>query len=146
MRARSPPRPTRCARADAVPATVRLERDGALAVVTLDKPPLNLFDRALLDDLRAAVDDVAGDPPRGLLFRAEGRTVSGGVDVHLFDGLSVDDAAALCRDVLDRIHTGAEPPLPSVFAAHALFLPSKFKLFLLSHLLLAAESARFGLV
>jgi enoyl-CoA hydratase len=76
-----------------VPGTVVLERDGALAVLTLSKPPLNLFDRALLDDLRAAVDEIAANPPRGLLVRAEGRAVSGGVDVHLFDGLSVDDAA-----------------------------------------------------
>jgi enoyl-CoA hydratase len=68
---------------------VRLERDGALAVITLDRPPLNLFDEAMFDALRGAVDDVAAQPPRGLLVRAEGRAVSGGVDVHLFDGLGV---------------------------------------------------------
>ena len=66
-----------------------LERDGALAIVTLDRPPLNLFDEEMLAALRAAVDAVAADPPRGLLVRAEGRAVSGGVDVHLFDGLTV---------------------------------------------------------
>jgi enoyl-CoA hydratase len=129
-----------------VAGTVRLEDDGALAVVTLDKPPLNLFDRPLLDDLRAAVEDVASDPPRGLLVRAEGRAVSGGVDVHLFDGLSVDDAAALWRDLLDLIHTVEELPLPTVFAAHALCLTAAFELSLACDLLLAAESARFGLV
>jgi len=129
-----------------VPGTVRLERDGALAVLTLDKPPLNLFDRPLLDDLRAAIDDVAGDPPRGLLVRAEGRAVSGGVDVHLFDGLSVDDAAALWRQLLDLIHTVEDLPLPTVFAAHALCLTAAFELSLACDLLLAAESARFGLV
>ena len=126
--------------------TVRLERDGALAVITLDKPPLNLFDRALLEELRAAIDDVAGDPPRGLLIRAEGRAVSGGVDVHLFDGLTVDDAAQLWRELLDLIHTVEELPLPTVFAAHALCLTAAFELSLGCDLLLAAESARFGLV
>lgn len=126
--------------------TVRLERDGALAVITLDKPPLNLFDGAVLDDLRAAVDDVAADPPRGLLVRAEGRAVSGGVDVHLFDGLSVDNAGALWRELLDLVHTVEELPLPTVFAAHALCLTAAFELSLACDLLLAAESARFGLV
>src|SRR3954452_20769250 len=126
--------------------TVRLERDGALAVLTLDKPPLNLFDRPLLDDLRAAVDDVAADPPRGLLFRADGRAVSGGVDVHLFDGLTVDEAATLWRELLDLVHTVEELPLPTVFAAHALCLTAAFELSLGCDLLLAAESARFGLV
>jgi enoyl-CoA hydratase len=129
-----------------VAGTVRLERTGALAVMTLDKPPLNLFDRAMLDDLRAAVDDVAADPPRGLLVRAEGRAVSGGVDVHLFDGLSVEDAAALWRELLDLVHTVEELPLPTVFAAHALCLTAAFELSLACDLLLAAESARFGLV
>ena len=51
------------------------------------RPPLNLFDAAMIAALQAAVADVAADPPRGLLVRAEGRVVSGGVDVHLFDGL-----------------------------------------------------------
>jgi enoyl-CoA hydratase len=129
-----------------VAGTVRLERAGALAVMTLDKPPLNLFDRAMLDDLRATVDDVAADPPRGLLVRAEGRAVSGGVDVHLFDGLSVEDAAALWRELLDLVHTVEELPLPTVFAAHALCLTAAFELSLACDLLLAAESARFGLV
>ena len=125
---------------------VSLERDGALAILTLSSPPLNLFDEAMLDGLRAAVGDVAADPPRGLLVRAEGRAVSGGVDVHLFDGLSVEDAAALWRDLLDLVHTVEELPLPTVFAAHALCLTAAFELSLACDLLLAAESARFGLV
>ena len=129
-----------------MPDTVTLERDGALAIVTLVKPPLNLFDEEMLGALRAAVDDVATDPPRGLLVRADGRAVSGGVDVHLFDGLTVEEASALWRELLDLVHTVEELPLPTVFAAHALCLTAAFELSLACDLLLAAESARFGLV
>jgi enoyl-CoA hydratase len=129
-----------------VAGPVRLERHGPLAILTLDQPPLNLFDRPLLDALRAAIDEVAADPPRGLLVRAEGRAVSGGVDVHLFDGLSVEDAGGLWRDLLDLVHVVEELPLPTVFAAHALCLTAAFELSLACDLLLAAESARFGLV
>ena len=129
-----------------MPDTVTLERDGALAIVTLVKPPLNLFDEEMLGALRAAVDDVAADPPRGLLVRADGRAVSGGVDVHLFDGLTVEEASALWRELLDLVHTVEELPLPTVFAAHALCLTAAFELALACDLLLAAESARFGLV
>ncbi len=129
-----------------MPAPVTLERDGALAIVTLARPPLNLFDEEMLSALRAAVDDVAADPPRGLLVRAEGRAVSGGVDVHLFDGLTVEDASALWRELLDLVHIVEELPLPTVFAAHALCLTAAFELSLACDLLLAAESARFGLV
>ena len=129
-----------------MPDTVTLERNGALAIVTLVKPPLNLFDEEMLGALRAAVDDVAADPPRGLLVRADGRAVSGGVDVHLFDGLRVEEASALWRELLDLVHTVEELPLPTVFAAHALCLTAAFELALACDLLLAAESARFGLV
>src|SRR6185436_19791717 len=100
----------------------------------------------MLGALRAAVDAVAADPPRGLLVRADGRAVSGGVDVHLFDGLTVDDASALWRELLDLVHVVEELPLPTVFAAHALCLTAAFELSLACDLLLAAESARFGLV
>ena len=96
--------------------------------------------------LQAAVADVAADPPRGLLVRAEGRVVSGGVDVHLFDGLSPQAAGELWTELLEMIHTVEELPLPTVFAAHALCLTAAFELSLACDLLLAAESARFGLV
>ena len=129
-----------------MPDPVTLKRDGALAIVTLARPPLNLFDEEMLAALRVAVDDVAADPPRGLLVRADGRAVSGGVDVHLFDGLTVDDASALWRELLDLVHVVEELPLPTVFAAHALCLTAAFELSLACDLLLAAESARFGLV
>jgi enoyl-CoA hydratase len=125
---------------------VRLDRDGPLAVVTLAAPPLNLFDRSMMAGVRDAVAAVAAEPPRALLVRAEGRAVSGGVDVHLFDGLSPQDAAQLWRELLATIHAVEELPFPTVFAAHALCLTAAFELSLACDLLLAAESARFGLV
>jgi enoyl-CoA hydratase/carnithine racemase len=44
------------------------------------------------------------------------------------------------------IHTVEDLPLPTVFAAHALTLTAAFELSLACDLLLAAESAKFGLV
>jgi len=125
---------------------VRVERAGPLAVVTLDAPPLNLFDEPMLAGLRAALDGLEADAPRGVLFRAEGRVVSGGVDVHLFDGLSPETAAGLWEDLLALIARVEALPCPTVFAAHALCLTAAFELSLGCDLLLAAQSARFGLV
>ncbi|MGZ6673748.1 MAG: enoyl-CoA hydratase/isomerase family protein, partial [Solirubrobacteraceae bacterium] len=125
---------------------VSLEQDGPLAILTIDAPPLNLFDEALITALCGAVDLLAASDARGLLVRAEGRAVSGGVDVHLFDGLSVEDAGALWTDLLAMIHTVEELPFPTVFAAHALCLTAAFELAMGCDLLLGAESARFGLV
>src|SRR2546423_15635270 len=64
-----------------------LDQDGPLAVLTISKPPLNLFDREVDDGLHAAVRHVAVERPRGLLLRAEGRVWTGGGDVSLFKGL-----------------------------------------------------------
>lgn len=125
---------------------VRLEHDGPLAVLTLAAGPLNLFDQALIDALERHVRALAGDPPRALLIRAEGRAVSGGVDVRLFDGLAVEEAAALWTRLLELIRTVEELPLPTVFAAHALCLTAAFELSLGCDILLAATSATFGLV
>jgi enoyl-CoA hydratase/carnithine racemase len=125
---------------------LRCERHGPLALLTLDAPPLNLFDAAMIEALGAAVMELEADPPRGLLIRAEGRVVSGGVNVKLFDGLSVADAQRLWRDLLALIHRVEALPYPTLFAAHGLCLTAAFELSLACDLLLAAESARFGLV
>jgi enoyl-CoA hydratase/carnithine racemase len=125
---------------------VRLEREPALAVLTLAAPPLNLFDDAMIAGVRDAIDAVAADHPRGLLIRAEGRVVSGGVNVNLFDGLTPPDAGRLWTELLAMIHTVEELPFPTVFAAHGLCLTAAFELSLACDLLVAAESAKFGLV
>jgi enoyl-CoA hydratase len=125
---------------------IHLAHDGPLAIVSIDSPPLNLFDRQLMDELSEMIDRLTATPPRGLLFRAQGRVVSGGVDVHVFDGLSPGDAAAMWVNLLDLIHRLERLPLPTVFAAHSLCLTAAFEFSLGCDILLAAESARFGLV
>jgi enoyl-CoA hydratase/carnithine racemase len=126
---------------------VRLEReDGGLAVMTLDSPPLNLFDRRMIEDLRAALGAVAAEPPRALLVRAEGRAVSGGVDVEVFAGLTPETGAALWTQLLEMVATVEELPAPVVFAAHALTLTAAFELALACDLIVASPRASFGLV
>jgi enoyl-CoA hydratase/carnithine racemase len=126
---------------------VRLEREDGLAVVTFDSPPLNLFDRALEQGLVAALHELESDRPRAVLFRAEGRAVSGGVDVSLFAALTGPEEAALTFDTLvDLARRVDRLPCPTIFAAHALCLTWAFELALACDLILAAESARFGLV
>ena len=126
---------------------VRLERDDAgLAVATFDSPPLNLFNRSMFEGLQAAIEAVESDPPRALLFRAEGRAVSGGVDVHEFDGLTPEDASRLWDELIGTVERVEALPLPVVFAAHALTLTAAFELALGCDLIVAARSVKFGLV
>jgi enoyl-CoA hydratase/carnithine racemase len=126
--------------------SIRLERDGGLAVATIDSPPLNLFNRAMFEGLQATIEAAEADPPRALLFRAEGRVVSGGVDVAEFDGLTPERASELWDESIDLVERLERLPLPVVFAAHALTLTWTFELALGCDLILAARSAKFGLV
>jgi enoyl-CoA hydratase len=120
--------------------------DGPLAVLTLDRGDLNLFDHEVFESFVEEVGRLAAAPPRALLLRASGRVVSAGVDVHEFDGLSSSDAAVLWRRLLDAAQALEDLPCPTVFAAHALCLTAAFEIALACDLLVAAESARFGLV
>src|SRR4051794_27716839 len=125
----------------------RLEHeDSGLAVITLDSPPLNLFDQRMIDDLRAAGDAVAAEPPRALLIRAEGRAVSGGVDVHVFSGLTPQQGNELWTELLEMIDKVELLPAPVVFAAHALTLTAAFEISLGCDLIVASPRAKFGLV
>jgi enoyl-CoA hydratase/carnithine racemase len=125
----------------------RLEReDGDLAVITLDSPPLNLFDQRMIDDFKAAVADVAAAPPRALLIRAEGRAFSAGVDVHVFDGLTPEQGSRLWDELLGMIDELERLPAPVVFAAHAITLTAAFEIALACDLIVASPKAKFGLV
>jgi len=123
-----------------------LQEDGPLAVLTISKPPLNLFDTEVDQGLHAAVDHLSADPPRGLLLRAEGKVWTGGVDVNMFAGLSPDQGAELWERGFELVHKLEDMPCPIVFAAHALCLTWGLEIALGCDLLLAAESAQFGLV
>jgi enoyl-CoA hydratase/carnithine racemase len=127
--------------------SIRLERDGGLAIVTFDSPPLNLYDSALGDALVAVLDGLEAVPARAVLFRAEGRVVSGGVDVSLFAAQSGPDAAAaLFEELIALARRLDRLPCPTVFAAHGLCLTWAFELALACDLIVAAEAAKFGLV
>ncbi|MFD9733029.1 enoyl-CoA hydratase/isomerase family protein [Umezawaea sp. NPDC059074] len=127
---------------------VKLERDAAgLAVLTIDAPPLNLYTAELHDRLVAAVAEVEEDAPRALLIRAEGKVVSGGVDVSLFAAQSGPAEAEVLFDrMLDLPDRIAALPFPTVFAAHGLTLTWAFEVAVACDIILAAARAKFGLV
>lgn len=127
------------------PVTVR--HDGGLAIVTVDAPPLNLFDGAMGAGLVAAVEQLERSSPRAVLFRFEGKVVTGGVDVRVFDAIGTAAAATdLFGALVSLAQRVAALPCPTVFAAHGLCLTWGFELALACDLILATDRARFGLI
>jgi 2-(1,2-epoxy-1,2-dihydrophenyl)acetyl-CoA isomerase len=63
---------------------LRLERDGALAVITLDRPEvLNAFDEAMTSALTIAIDETAADAAvRAVVITGAGRGFSAGQDLR----------------------------------------------------------------
>jgi enoyl-CoA hydratase/carnithine racemase len=143
---------------DDAPSPVRLERDGDVAVLVLDNPPLNLFDGATFDALEAVTEELIAltapdrsDRRRAVLFEARGKVVSAGVDVAMFSEIAAGEdpvlrGSALWARLLRVAHALEELPVPTVFAAHGLTLTAAFELSLACDVLLAAERASFGLV
>jgi len=125
---------------------VRYEREGDLGVITIADPPLNLFDRGLVDAVSGAFDTAAAEPPRALVLRAEGKVFTAGVDVKVFHGLSETDARGFASELLAITHKIEALPFPTLAVVHGLCLTAGFELSLACDMIWAAESASFGLV
>ena len=129
-----------------MPVTVD-RTDGDIAVLTFSAPPVNLYSLELHDDFDRALDEVEASPPRALLIRAEGKIVSGGVDVSPFharrtkgDTKQLYDRMIELPDRVDALR------FPTIFAAHALTLTWAFEVAVACDIILASEKAKFGLV
>jgi enoyl-CoA hydratase/carnithine racemase len=125
---------------------VRFTEEGALGVVTLDSPPLNLIGEALIGDLVAAVDQVeATEGLRALLIRGEGNAFSAGADVRLFTGKGSAEMRPLIASFLELGRRVESLPFPTVAAVHGTCMAGGFELALFFDLIWAAEGTMLGL-
>jgi enoyl-CoA hydratase/carnithine racemase len=129
-----------------VASAVRLERDGNVGIITLDHPPLNLFDADMMNGLLVRLEEAEGEMFRALVIQADGNVFTGGVDVHVFDDRTVDQARALFEDLIRIVHKLEDMPLPTIASVQGLCLTAGLELSLGCDLLFAADSAQFGLV
>jgi enoyl-CoA hydratase/carnithine racemase len=126
--------------------TVRFTRDGALGIVILANPPLNLIGQQLISDLLAAVDEVeAAEGLRALVLRGEGKVFSAGADVALFAGMTAQQLRPLISSFLDLGHRIEGLPFPTLAAVHGTCMAGGFELALFCDLIWAAEGTMLGL-
>jgi enoyl-CoA hydratase/carnithine racemase len=122
------------------------QRDGDIGHVVLADPPLNLFGEEMITDLVAAIEEAAADSIRALVVRAEGKLFTGGVDVQVFAGKTHEQGATLFEDLVKIVHRLEALPIPVVASVHSMCLTAGFELALGCDVILAGESAKFGLV
>ena len=125
---------------------VRLEREGDVAVLVLDDPPLNLFGREAFEALDARVAEVEGSDARALVWRAEGDVFTGGADVNVFDGTDPARGGEMFAALVAGVRRLEALPIPTLALVHGLCLTAGLEVSLGCDLIWATESARFGLV
>jgi enoyl-CoA hydratase len=128
-------------------ATLRYEKRGPVAVVSLDRPEvLNAYNVAMRDDLHAVLGAVDDDPDvRALVLRGRGRAFSSGGDLTEFGTAPsplVARAVRWRRDVWGRL---LELRAATVAAVHGWAAGGGMEMALLCDLAVAADDARFAL-
>lgn len=127
--------------------SVELTREGGIATLTFSDPPVNLYSLDLHERFDVVLEQIEADLPRVLVIRAEGKLVSGGVDVAEFNSRTSRESTKELYDRMIELPDRVEAlPVPTIFASHALTLTWAFEVALACDLLFASEKARFGLV
>ncbi len=128
-------------------APIRLERDGNVAAIVLENPPLNLFGDDAWAALVSCIEEVEGSDPRALVWRAEGEIFTGGVDVNSFKRVQEEGSASDSFGSLIPVVRRLEAlPIPSLALVHGLCLTAGLEISLGCDMIWATQSARFGLV
>ena len=129
-------------------STVRIEREGAVAHVILDRPgQLNAISPDLLRDLDQACATVEGDVGiRAVALTAAGRAFCAGADLSVVQELAPDPERwrgfmDLWHRVFDRIE---RLPVPVIAGVHGLALAGGLELTMVCDLVVVDAEARLG--
>ncbi|MHA1154368.1 MAG: 3-hydroxyacyl-CoA dehydrogenase NAD-binding domain-containing protein [Alphaproteobacteria bacterium] len=119
---------------------VHSETRGAVAVITLDSPPVNALGQAVREAVVARIAAAAQDPAVGaLVLTGSGRCFSGGADIREFGAPPKDP------NLRQVIETAEDCPKPVVAAIHGVAVGGGLEIALGCHYRVGAPSARLGL-
>ena len=119
---------------------VSIRRDGDLALVTIDNPPVNALSHAVRQGLFAAVAALdADDAVRGVILICAGRTFIAGADVTEFGKPPMEPHL---RDVVARIETAQKPWFAAI---HGTALGGGFEIAMGCRCRVAVKDAKIGL-
>src|SRR3972149_2520658 len=117
-----------------------------IAVLTMERPPVNAMSRAFMGNLETGLAHAAADPAvRAIIITsALPGMFSGGADIRELEGLDAAGCAAfiaLGQGLFTRV---GEIPKPILAAINGVCLGGGLELSMACDLRIAAESARFG--
>jgi enoyl-CoA hydratase/carnithine racemase len=128
------------------PDFVRVDRDGELAWVTLDRPPLNLIVPEMVEGIRATFDALRRDPTvRAAIITGAGRATTGGMQLQVLREFTPATAKAFIASLHDAINLVHDAPFPTVCMITGACLGAGFELAMACDLRTAAAGALLGL-
>lgn len=111
----------------------------------LHDPPLNLYREETQEALEACIAEVEGSDARALVWRAEGKLFTGGVDVNLFQR-QVEAGDRREGGLLPLVQRLEALEIPSISLLHGVCLTWGLEIALGTDLIWASEDAKIGLV
>jgi enoyl-CoA hydratase len=127
---------------------VTTERHGAIALVTIDNPPMNALSTALLDELEAEVDALDGDDDvRAIVLRGAGeRAFVAGADIKEFPALreSASGDGGSARGIQKLGHRMDASRTPFVAAIRGFCLGGGLELAMCCDVRVCADDAKLG--
>ena len=122
--------------------SISMTREGGVATLTLNKPPLNVLDIAMMREMNAALEGLVGDATlKALVIRAEGKAFSAGVDVSDHTADKVEEMIAVFHDIFRNM---AKIHAPIVAAVKGAALGGGCEVAIFADIVLASEKAKFG--
>jgi enoyl-CoA hydratase len=84
---------------------IRVEDEGGVALVRIDRPPANALDLELLRESHALLEELGGEEPAAVVITGRGGFFSAGVDLKVAPTLGPDEQAAMV-DGINRMFAG----------------------------------------
>ncbi|MBK6289492.1 MAG: enoyl-CoA hydratase/isomerase family protein [Pseudomonadales bacterium] len=114
-------------------------REGNIALITIDNPPVNALSHAVRAALARAIERAAGDDSRALVLMCAGRTFIAGADITEFGKPAQPPSLP---EVLDQLEALGKPV---VVAIHGNALGGGLETAMAAHYRIALREARVGL-
>jgi enoyl-CoA hydratase/carnithine racemase len=99
---------------------VRLETDGGIGYIRLNKPKLNLYDREFITQLNEAVDEIRfnGDIKVAIMVSELEKVFSAGADIHMLKASDPDYKASFCLGAQETLAKIERTPKVFLAALH----------------------------
>ena len=126
-------------------AFVTSDQRGPVRLVTVDRPPANAMDIALLEELSGALEELTADPPAAVVISGRPGCFSAGADLKVVPGYGPEEQRRMVRGInrMASLTYGLHCPVLAAVTGHA--IAGGMVLALCADYRVAATEGRYGL-